>query len=37
MLKFDQLYCTNELQTNDALLVFNIFLGYEGALGPKSL
>ena len=35
-LKFDQLYCTNELQANDVLLVSKILLGYEETLWPKN-
>ena len=36
-LKFDQLYCNNELLESDVLLVSKIFLGYEEALWPKKL
>ena len=35
MLKFDQLYCINELLANDVLLVSKILLGYEEALWQK--
>ena len=37
MLKFDQLYCTNEELVNDVLLVSKILLGCEEALWSKKL
>ena len=36
-LKFDQLYCSNELLANDVLLGCKIILGYEESLWPKKL
>ena len=36
-LKFDQLYCINELLANDVLLVCKLLLGYEEALWSKKL
>ena len=35
-LRFDQLYCINELLANYFLLVSKILLGYEEALWPKN-
>ena len=36
-LKFDQLYCINELLANDVLLVSKILLDNKEALWPKTL
>ena len=36
-LKFEQLYCINELLANDVLLVFKILLGFNEALWLKKL